>query len=82
MTHKNPYQLRYDVLSMAKDILDRSYETNMELAKKAMEAYKEDSAMALEAWDKYTPKMYTPEEIKKNAETLYEFVMSNKTEEK
>ena len=71
---KNPFQLRYDVLAMAKDMMDKAYETNMEVATKAMELYKEDTEQALKAWDNYVPKMYTPEEIKKNAEILYTFV--------
>jgi len=78
MTQKNPYQLRYDVLAMAKDMLDKTYETNLEIAKTAMEAYAEDADQALKAWERYVPKMYTPEEIKKNAETLYDFVLKEK----
>ena len=33
----NPYQIRYDVLNMAKDMLDKQYDIQMELAYKAME---------------------------------------------
>jgi len=74
---KNPYQIRYDVLSMAKDMMDQTYSSNMIMAEKAMELYKDNTEEALKAWDKYVPVMYTPNEIKKNAETLYEFVMNN-----
>jgi len=74
---KNPYQIRYDVLAMAKDMMDKAYETNMAIAEKAVETYKDNAEEALKAWKNYVPVMYTPEEIKKNAESLYEFVMKN-----
>jgi galactokinase len=74
---KNPYQIRYDVLAMAKDMMDKAYETNMTIAEKAIETYKDNAEEALKAWKNYVPVMYTPEEIKKNAESLYEFVMKN-----
>lgn len=71
---KNPFEIRYDVLNMSKELLDRAYETNLQIAHRAFELAGQNSEQALEAWNKYVPKMYTPEEIKKNAEMLYEFV--------
>jgi hypothetical protein len=40
--------------------------------------YKEDTEQALEAWSKYVPKALAPEEIKAQAEKLYEFVTDKK----
>jgi len=74
----NPYQIRTDVMSMAKEMLDKAYDTQMTLAYTVMNQYKENSEQALEAWNRYVPKMYTPEELKKQAETLYEFVSNDK----
>jgi len=74
----NPYQIRTDVLSMAKEMLDKAYYTQMTLAYSAMNHYKENAELALDAWDRYVPKMYTPEELKKQAETLYEFISNDK----
>ena len=71
---KNPYDLRYDVLSMAKDMLDRSYETNKEIAKHAMHVGGVEHKDILSAYYKYIPKMYTPEEVKNQAQMLYEFI--------
>lgn len=71
---KNPFELRYDVLNMSKEILDRAYETNLQIAHRAFELNGQNVELAMAAWDKYVPKMYTPEEIKKSAEMLYEFV--------
>ena len=74
----NPYQIRYDVLQMAKELLDRQYETSMQLAYHAMDLAKENNEAALVAWKQYVPEMYTPEEIKKQADKLYSFVTDKK----
>ena len=71
---KNPFEIRYDILNMSKEILDRAYETNREIAMRAFDLAGQNSEQAMAAWEKYVPIMYTPEEIKKNAEMLYEFV--------
>ena len=71
---KNPFELRYDVLNMSKEMLDRAYETTREIAMRAFDLAGQNSEQAMSAWEKYVPKMYTPEEIKKNAEMLYEFI--------
>ena len=78
MSQSNPYQIRTDVLSMAKEMLDKAYDTQLEIAKTMMEQSKDNTELAMDAWKKYIPKMYTPEELKKQAETLYEFVSNNK----
>ena len=70
----NPYQIRTDLLAMSKEMLDKGYESQMEVARKAMDIYKENTEQALEAWKRYVPKMYTPEELKEQAEKLYSFV--------
>lgn len=70
----NPYQIRTDILSMAKEMMDKSYDTQMQLAYSVMKQYKDNAEQALEAWQRYVPKMYTPDEVKAQAEKLYEFV--------
>ena len=70
----NPYQIRSDLLAMSKNMLDKAYDTQMEVAHKAMEVYKDNAEQALEAWKQYVPKMYTPQEITAKAEELYTFV--------
>ncbi len=74
----NPYQIRYDVLSMAKEMMDKQYDMQMEVAQKAMDLYKDNAEEALGAWKAYIPKAITPEEIKAQAEKLYEFVAEKK----
>lgn len=70
----NPYQIRSDVLAMAKDIMDKNYDIQMKIAQNMFDANKENAAQALEAWNKYIPKMYTPEEVMAKAKELYTFV--------
>ena len=74
----NPYQIRTDLLAMSKEMLDKAYDTQLEIARTMMGQTKENTELALDAWKRYIPKMYTPEEVKKQAETLYEFVVQNK----
>lgn len=76
----NPYQIRYDVLNMAKEMLDKQYDMQMEVAYRAMDLFKENAEQALDAYNKYIPKQITPEEIKAQADKLYEFVTDKKTE--
>ena len=70
----NPYQIRYDVLAMAKDIADKNYEMQKELAWKMIYMAKDNSDQVMDAWKTYVPKAVTPEEIKEQADKLYEFV--------
>ena len=74
----NPYQLRTDILQMAKDILDKQYDMQMEVAYRAMDLYKENAEQALDAYKKYVPKSITPEEVREQAEKLYAFVSEKK----
>ena len=74
----NPYQIRTDILAMAKEMLDKNYDMQMTMAHQAMDLYKENAEQALEAYQKYVPKAITPEEIKAQAEKLYEFVSEKK----
>jgi hypothetical protein len=74
----NPYQIRTDVLAMAKDMLDKQYEGQMKLAQTMYDINKDNMDLAQEAWQKYIPKMYTPEEVMKKAQELYSFVTDKK----
>lgn len=74
MSSKNPFEIRFDTLAMAKELLDRQYETNMTKFYEALEQAKSQQKDVTEAFEKYMPKMYTPQEIIKQAEELYDFV--------
>ena len=74
MSNKNPFELRFDVLSMAKDLCDRQYDMAQQQYWTMIENAKEHNKDLVETIEKYTPKMYTPTEIMKQAEDLYKFV--------
>ena len=74
MSNKNPYELRFDVLAMAKELCDRQYDMAQQQYWTMIENAKEHSRDLTDAVEKYTPKMYTPSEIMKQAEELYGFV--------
>ena len=74
MSSKNPFELRFDTLAMAKEMLDRQYEMAQAQFFTVVEQYKEQSKDVTEAFEKYTPKMYQPDEIMSKAEELYKFV--------
>ncbi len=74
----NPYQIRTDVLAMAKNMLDKQYDTQWEIAKTMFEANKENIELATEAWNKYIPNMYTMEEVMEKANEMYSFVSEKK----
>ena len=71
---KTPYEIRFDLLKMAKDLLDRQYEQASQMAWSALEKGMETNKTLYKDLEKYVPKMFTPEEIVEQAERLQEFV--------
>ena len=63
---KTPYELRTEVLAMAKDYMDRQMQINVEYTNKMIELGK--------ATMEDIPKMYSPEELMKQAREFYSFV--------
>lgn len=74
MANKNPFELRFDTLAMAKEMMDRQYDMAQQQFFVAIEQYKEQSKDVTEAFEKYLPKMYDPSEVMAKAEELYKFV--------
>ena len=66
MSSKNPFELRTEVLTMAKEYMDKQYEINLEMSRKMVEAGK----AAIED----CPKMYSIDELTKKAQEMYSFV--------
>jgi hypothetical protein len=75
---KNPYEIRFDLLSMAKDMLDRQYEQASIMAWEAMNKAMETNRDLYKDVEKYLPKMFTPEEIVAQAEKLQSFITDKK----
>jgi len=71
---KNPFELRFDTLAMAKDLLDRQYDTAQTQMFEMLEQARSQQKDLQEVFEKYTPKMYQPQEIMEKAEELYKFI--------
>ena len=71
---KTPYEIRFDLLTMAKDLLDRQYEQSVAIAWQALEKGMETNKTLYKDLEKYVPKMFTHEEIIEQAERLQGFV--------
>jgi hypothetical protein len=74
MSNKNPFEIRFDVLAMAKELMDRQYDMAQQQYWTMIDNAKEQSKDMTEVMEKYTPKMYQPQEIMEKAEELYKFV--------
>jgi hypothetical protein len=74
MSNKNPYELRFDVLAMAKELADRAYDQQQQIFWTMVGQAQEQAEDLEKVVEKYTPKMYQPKEIMEKAEELYNFV--------
>ena len=71
---KNPFELRFDTLAMAKEMLDRQYDMAQTQMFEMLEQARTQQKDLQEVFEKYTPKMHQPQEIMEKAEELYKFV--------
>jgi len=69
MTNKNPFEIRAEMLQLAKEYMDQQYHMNVQFAEKLMEQNKQTAADF-----KDTYKMYTIEELMEKAKEMYNFV--------
>ena len=69
MTHKNPFEIRSDMIALAKQYLDKQYELNVQLANDMFEQGKKSYEEVQEAY-----KMYSIEEVIEKAQQMYSFV--------
>ena len=67
--NKNPFELRADILGMAKEYMDRQWEMNYSFANQLFEQGKKTAEEVQE-----TMKPYSTEELVKKANELYSFV--------
>ena len=78
MNTKNPFEIRTDVLSMAKDYMDRQQDIAAEYAQHAFNAALSSGKVTASTWQEYLPKMYSIDELTKKAQEMYSFVINNK----
>jgi hypothetical protein len=69
MTNKNPFEIRAEMLQLAKEYMDQQYHMNVQFAEKMMEQNKQS---ADDFKDMY--KMYSIEELMTKAKEMYNFV--------
>jgi hypothetical protein len=69
MTNKNPFEIRADMLAMAKDYMDQQYHINMDFVR---QLYEQNKVTAEEFKAACQP--YSIEEMMKKAQELYSFV--------
>lgn len=69
MSNKNPFEIRTDMLAMAKDYMDQQYHMNVAFAEKALELNKKTIEEVQEMY-----KMYSIEDLMEKAKEMYSFV--------
>ena len=70
----NPYELRFEILKMAREYLQDQTGIAENHAEKAWDLAKENGKATMEVWNDLQPDSYSIEDIKKKATELYEFV--------
>jgi hypothetical protein len=81
MSNKNPFEIRLEVLKMAKEMMDQSYNDSMNGWWNLVNSYVETANKTTEDFLKQSedimkskPVMYTPADIMTKAQELYSFV--------
>lgn len=74
LSNKTPFELRAEILEMAKDYLDRQHEFNVQFAQQCFNKALESGTLATRDWSKYVPPMYTVEDLTKKAQEMYSFI--------
>lgn len=69
MSNKNPFEIRTEMLQLAKDYMDQQYHMNITFAQQAVEAGKKTLEEVQEVY-----KMYSLEELMEKAKEMYSFV--------
>lgn len=71
---KNPYEIRLDLLAMARDYLQSVADANERAARAAFELAVSQGTSLASDWSKFAPKGYSLEDVVKQAQELYGFV--------
>jgi hypothetical protein len=69
MNNKNPFEIRAEMLQLAKDYMDQQYHMNVQFAEKMMDQGKKTAEELQEIY-----KMYSMEELMEKAKEMYSFV--------
>jgi len=67
--NKNPFEIRAEMLQLAKDYMDQQYHMNIQFTEKMVEQGKQSMEEVKETY-----KMYSMDELMEKAKELYSFV--------
>ena len=70
----NPFEIRTEMLKMAQEYLTKQQEINLDFAGRTFEQLVKEGKKVADDWKEYAPKMYTFDEVLKEANKLYGFV--------
>jgi len=70
----NPFEIRTQMLEMAQGYLEKQQEVNTTFAKQVFDQLVISGQKVQSDWQNYAPKMYTFDEVLKEANKLYGFV--------
>ena len=70
MSNKNPFEIRAEMLQLAKDYMDQQQSLNMMFAEKAFEEGKK----SFEEYQSMMTQMYSMEDLMEKAKEMYTFV--------
>jgi hypothetical protein len=70
----NPFEIRAEMLRMAQDYLHKQQEINLDFAERTFEQLVKEGKKVADDWQAYAPKMYSFEDVLKEANKLYGFV--------
>ncbi len=71
MTNKNPFEIRADMLQLAKEYMDQQQQINVQFAEAMMEKGKKSLEDIQESYQ-----MYSVDELMEKAKEMYSFVSS------
>lgn len=74
MSNKSPFEIRSDILKMAKDYLESQQQLTVMFAQQTFEAAVNAGKVAVDQWKEYIPAMYSTDDLIKKAQELYGFV--------
>ena len=70
MSNKNPFEIRAEMLQLAKDYMDQQYRMNVNFMEKALE----EGRKTFEEYQEAVTKMYSMDELMAKAKEMYSFV--------
>lgn len=74
MSNKNPFEIRLELLKMAREYLDQQWNMNVGFAHQLIEKSIQNGEELSKIIEKYTPNYYSLDDVKKKAAELYAFV--------